>query len=157
MIPAQPLLHVVSPPSHVWGLDLRVVALAAFVAAVLFLTLAFPRQARRAVRRARHAGAARCVMVALAALAVLPSAVPYDHILPHQDNPADASVHAAHCHTSPGSCADAPVSSGPSQLLFSQPLLPPPNVDDSLPSHVHREQHVLAGRTVPPELRPPIA
>ena len=157
MLPLVPLLHVAAPPSRVWGVDLRVVAVAALASIFLIAALAFPDELRLLRRRLRRAGAAHCTIAVLAAFAVLQSAVPYDHFFAHNDGPAEASIHAAHCHTSPGSCADAPISSGPGQLLFSQPILPPPANDDALPSTAYSDQHALAGRTIPPELRPPIS
>ncbi len=157
MLPMLPLLHAAAPASRAWGVDLRVAAIAAIIGVFLIAVLAFPDEVRTLRRRMKRAGAAHCTIAILAAFAVLPSAVPYDHFFAHNDGPADAAVHAAHCHTTPGSCADAPISSGPGQLLFSQPMLPLPAGDDALPSAAHLDDHALAGRSVPPELRPPIA
>ena len=61
-------------------------------------------------------------MSSLVFFAVLPSVVPYDHLLPglhHDQSIASEAVHETHCHLTPGSCADAPVAAGPGQLMCS--------------------------------------
>jgi hypothetical protein len=69
----------------------------------------------------------RLAAVAVSALflaAMLPTIVPYDHILAGGHGDTHASVHAAHCHDStPGDCADAPVASGPGQFIAGDPML----------------------------------
>jgi hypothetical protein len=91
------------------------------------------------------------------ALAVLPSVLPYDHLLPassHAAAHADSQVHSAHCHVAPGSCADAPLSAGAGQFLTTEPLLVTPvltliAIVMALPA--------LAGITTRPLIRPPLA
>jgi hypothetical protein len=92
-------------------------------------------------------------VLALAVLAVLPSVVPYDHLLV-QAHDGHEDVHAAHCHgTSPGSCADAPIPSGPGQMLTNEPLLAAPAMLSLL---LLITVVPLAGVTRRPELRPPL-
>ena len=62
--------------------------------------------------RLLRAPATRAVMASLVFFAVLPSVVPYDHLLPglhHDDSAAAEEAHSTHCHVTPGSCADAPL------------------------------------------------
>ena len=89
----------------------------------------------------------------VAFLAVLPSVVPYDHLsasahTEHED------VHAAHCHGTPGTCADAPIPSGPGQMLMGEPLTAVPAMLSLL---VLVAVVPLVGLTRRPELRPPPA
>jgi hypothetical protein len=90
----------------------------------------------------------------LTMLAVLPSVIAYDHILP-RDTPGGerAAVHAAHCHDSPGSCADAPITSGPGQMLDAAPLVAAPAMLSILLLTI---TPVLIGVTRRPYLRPPL-
>lgn len=98
----------------------------------------------------------RLVMLAgsaLTVLAVLPSVIAYDHLLP-RDTHADqsAAVHAAHCHGVPASCADAQVTSGPGQLLNAAPLVVAPPMLSILLLAI---TPILIGVTRRPHLRPP--
>ena len=146
-------LHVV--PSTVHTVDARLALLTGVAAAISFAWIWFPEQVRAGRRRIARAGLARTAAMTLLLLAVLPSVVPYDHFFGHVDmGPDESAVHAAHCHGSPGSCADAPVTSGPGQLLMSEPLLASPAM---LTVRIHTLVVMLAGRAVPPDLRPPIA
>lgn len=99
-------------------------------------------------------------MVALAMLALLPSVFPYDHVLPHlaghahgHDAAHAASAHAAHCHGDPGSCSDAPVPSGPGQMVAGEALVVAPVMMLVLVSH---QTPLLAGVSRRPEVRPPV-
>ncbi len=67
----------------------------------------------------------RLALGVIAFFAVLPSVVPCDHLFLHESiaDEAHNAVHEAHCHLTPGSCADAPLPAGPGQLLFSEPLV----------------------------------
>jgi hypothetical protein len=120
-----PLLHALDAAATVTTVDWWVVGLGALALAVA-VTLIWRidrRIGRRGRRRALHGAAA-----AVAALALLPSLFPYDHVIAvsadHGHGDA-AMVHASHCHGSPESCADAPVTAGPGQLLGSGELLVP--------------------------------
>jgi hypothetical protein len=88
--------------------------------------------------------------------AVLPSVVPYDHLVPglHRDTSVAAeAVHQTHCHVTPGSCADAPVSAGPGQLIFNEPLVIAPAM---LAVLLFFALPAMAGITPRPEVRPPL-
>ncbi len=93
-----------------------------------------------------------CVMTALA---LLPAVLPYDHLLPgaHLDDAGGESVHASHCHLSPGTCSDAPLPSGLGEFLFSEPLVLSPAM---LAVVLLSASVVLRGFVPRPELRPPM-
>lgn len=129
---ALPLLHVarvvVEPPT------VREEALVAGAAAPAVTAVAIWRSpivstARRLARRRPCRRVASAFAGVLMALAVLPAILPYDHLVPRARTESgghsthDAAVHASHCHDTPGSCADAPVSAGPGQFLTSEPLI----------------------------------
>ncbi len=109
---------------------------------------AVPRLRRRVRRRL-----AITTVSALAVLAVLPSVLPYDHLLPATHADGAAAVHASHCHDTPSSCADAPVTSGPGQILDSAPLLIAPAL---LAVLLLATAPMLVGITRRPILRPPL-
>lgn len=123
------------------------------LAALLFLAAALviwtPRAARK--RTARRLGS---VAVAITvALALLPSVLPYDHLFMSQPAHADSGqVHQDHCHGAPGSCSDAPVSSGAGQFLTAEPLLKVPALTAVLMVVVAAG---LIGVSFRPTLRPP--
>jgi hypothetical protein len=148
-----PLLHIAESRVAVTTLDWRIVALAvALFAAWLAVTLKPWR-----VRRRMTMQAARLAAAGLLFLAVLPSVLPYDHLLPHDEHderPGATAVHASHCHDTPGSCADAPLPAGPGQLLSNSPLLPSPALLAVLMGVCLT---ALVGLTMRPELRPPLA
>ncbi|MDP9236762.1 MAG: hypothetical protein M3P30_05090 [Chloroflexota bacterium] len=154
-MPPIPLLQAVA---RVTTLDARVVvaALIAFaaVAAALWLPAPVARGFRRGLRRRTIA---RSALALLVFLAVLPSVLPYDHLLPlagHSDiGKADQAAHASHCHVSPGTCSDAPVTSGPGQLLMGDPLVATPAMLSIL---LLLTLPALAGITRRPEIRPPL-
>jgi hypothetical protein len=88
----------------------------------------------------------------LAAVAIAQSVVPYDHMLeiaPH----GHETVHASHCHDTPASCADAPVTAGPGQLLTAEPLLPAPALALTL---LLVTSSILYGVVYRPDTRPPM-
>jgi hypothetical protein len=146
-----PLLHAAqgvasnAPPLAIW-LSLFIVGLAigAIAAAVSGVRWQSARTRRRVGLR---------VMTIATAVALLAVILPYDHLLPatHGDVPAD--VHAAHCHESPAACADAPVTSGPGQLIDGAPLLAEPAMLEVL---LLAAIPFLAGVTSRPVLRPPV-
>jgi hypothetical protein len=147
-MPLLPLLHatqtvVQALPSATDCLVVLVVAVAVGAIANAITRL------RHRVRRRLGAAA----LAALVALAVLPSVVPYDHLIaaPHDDD--GAAVHASHCHDTPASCADAPVTSGPGQILDAGPLLVLPAMASVLLIAV---SPVLRGISRRPMLRPPL-
>lgn len=114
------LLHIGdSLTQHTFDPWVGVLALALFSATALAIWTPASKRRRTARRLARTA-------VALAVfLAILPTVLPYDHILQPAAGHADgnASVHETHCHGTPGSCSDAPVTSGAGQFLTAEPLL----------------------------------
>jgi hypothetical protein len=93
----------------------------------------------------------RCAGV-LTALALVPAVVPYDHLLP-SSHIEELAAHAAHCHESPAACADAPVTSGPGQMIDSAPLLAEPGM---LAVLLLTATPLLVGLTRRPVLRPPV-
>lgn len=83
---------------------------------------------RAAVDVFRHRSARRRLAtyaaVGLMFLAIAPSLFPLDHLVfGHPENQADESIHAAHCHGSPGTCSDLPLQLGPGQFLLNEPLI----------------------------------
>jgi hypothetical protein len=119
-----PLLHVVQTASRA-TLDAPLVIAAAAVFAAVCVVLWRPQIASELAHRSGRRRVARAIVSVLAFLAVLPAVLPYDHIFaPHDDSAQTSAVHATHCHASPGTCSDVPVTSGPGELLFSTPLLP---------------------------------
>jgi hypothetical protein len=108
--------------------------------------LRFPRPLRPATRLAIQ-------LTVFAAL--LPSVLPYDHLLPTTAAAAtdNQSVHTAHCHGSPGTCSDAPVSSGAGQFLAAEPLIVTPALVVML---LLFTTPLLRGVTTRPEVRPPL-
>jgi hypothetical protein len=115
-------------------LDSGLVALAvlafAVVASIIWaqpLTRLLVRGRRRQLR-----SVATGIASVLVFAAVLPSVLPYDHLLPDHDgvehSAAEERAHSMHCHETPASCADAPISSGPGQFLTSEPLVLVPSM-----------------------------
>ncbi len=148
------LLHVAQAATGVTAVDPAIVALAVLVLATVALYLWLPRP--MSLQRLARAPAMRASLGLLVFFAVLPSVVPYDHLLPglHQDETAAAeAVHASHCHISPGTCADAPLAAGPGQLLFTEPLIIAPAMLAILLTFV---VPALTGITTRPETRPPL-
>ena len=121
-------------------------------AATLVWSPAHPRQLRfpRILRPAARLAIQLTVFAAL-----LPSVLPYDHLLPTTAAAAtdNQSVHAAHCHESPGSCSDAPVSSGAGQFMAAEPLIVAPALVVML---LLFTAPLLRGVTPRPEVRPPL-
>jgi hypothetical protein len=148
MIALLPLLHTSQTVvSAAPGAAACLVALAGAIAVGLAAGRV-SRMRRRAQRRLVVAA-----ISALALLAVLPSVVPYDHLLPATHDDGAAAVHASHCHDTPSSCADAPVTSGPGQIIDSAPLLIAPAMLSVL---LFAVTPMLIGITRRPILRPPL-
>jgi hypothetical protein len=143
-----PLLHV---GNAVVSAGPGVIACLIVLAAAVVLGSAagaFSRQRRRVRRRLATIA---CSLLVLAA--VTPSVLPYDHLLTAFHAHEGAAVHASHCHDSPSSCADAPVTSGPGQILDSAPLLVIPAMVAVLLIIVTT---MPVGITRRPALRPPL-
>jgi hypothetical protein len=112
-------------------------------------------RARRG-RLPRWRAAARAALAALVFFAVLPSVFPYDHLLPGfpaGESDAAEAMHASHCHARPAACSDAPVTSGPGQLLSGAPVVVVPSM---LAVLLLLAVAPLAGITRRPEIRPPV-
>ena len=91
----------------------------------------------------------------LVLLAMVPTILPYDHLFDGGHDDGHASVHAAHCHDStPGDCADAPVTSGPGQFIAADPLLVAPVMLSVL---LIVAVPLLRGISQRPEIRPPLS
>jgi len=131
--------------------------LPAFVAELAGGALAEWTTRRRALPRLGARTRRRLLMLAgssLTMLAMLPSVFAYDHLLPHRTHADErAAVHASHCHDGPGSCADAPVTSGPGQMLNAAPLVVAPPMLSILLLAI---TPILIGVTLRPYLRPPL-
>lgn len=156
-IPALPLLHTMPAPARVTQVTtVSPPLLLGALAALLVVAFAVWAPRPLSVRRLSRWPAARAVMAFMVFFAVLPSVVPYDHLIPglHQDMSIAAErVHETHCHLTPGSCADAPVSVGPGQFIFTDPLVIAPAMLAvllvfSLPA--------MVGISPRPEVRPPV-
>jgi hypothetical protein len=152
------LLHIAQTAAQVSAVDpaALVAAAAAFTVAAIAIWLPCSPLSVRTLRSRR--GRRRVASVtasALVFLALLPSVVPYDHLFVHDAHAAtiDESVHASHCHVSPGTCSDAPVSSGPGQLLMSAPLVVTPAM---LAVLITATATVLVGISFRPETPPPL-
>jgi hypothetical protein len=151
------LLHIAQTAVDVTTVD-PVVLVAAMAALAVFgaaIWLPRPRTplrvpvSRRCRRRAVTAATTIVVLLAL-----VPAVVPYDHLLGDTHAAGEEqAVHASHCHISPGTCSDAPVSSGPGQLLMSAPLVVTPTM---LAVLVTAAATVLVGVSFRPEIRPPL-
>ena len=122
------LLHIAQTAVQFTAVDPAVLVAAGLVFAAVAISIWLPAPAMSFRTLRRHRGRRRiasAALVVLVFLALLPSVVPYDHLFAH-DAPAAAeadSVHVSHCHVSPGTCSDAPVTAGPGQLLLSEPLV----------------------------------
>jgi hypothetical protein len=148
-----PLLHVAETVVRATVLDGRILVLGALALAVALVFIWAPRSDGRIVMRERHwRGLARGAALGLALFAVLPSVLPYDHLLVtahagHED------THELHCHGAPGSCADAPLPSGPGQMLGADPLIVVPAMLSLALLVVVLPLSSVSRR---PELRPPL-
>ncbi len=157
MLPIFPLLHAAqaavetAPAVAAWLVP-------AFIAALAGGALAEWATRRPTVPRIRARTRRRLLMLAgssLTILAVLPSVFAYDHLLPRDAHTDEgAAVHASHCHDAPGACADAPVTSGPGQMLDAAPLVVPPPMLSIL---LLATTPILIGVALLPYLRPPLA
>jgi hypothetical protein len=151
------LLHVTQTIVNVTTVDPMVVAVALAVLAVATAAIWLPRPGtplRAFISRRSRSHAVSLVATAFVFFALLPSVVPYDHLFGDTHaSVEEESVHASHCHISPGTCSDAPVSSGPGQLLMSAPLVVTPAM---LAVLITATATVLVGISFRPEIRPPL-
>jgi hypothetical protein len=150
-----PPLHIAQAATRVTTLDGDVTTI---VAAALIVVLALIW--RDHLHLLLHRRSARTLTVGLAAIAIvfalLPAVVPYDHLFFEHAavSQAEETAHSMHCHLAPGACADAPISAGPGQFIFSDP----PLLTAAMLSVVmYLATRTLQGRTLRPDLRPPIA
>jgi hypothetical protein len=145
------VLHIAQRASAVTALDRWViVAGAAFIAFALG-AIWLPAVLRRRAARGRLA---RLALVAFVALALSPSLLPLDHVIAGTAPSAESALHKEHCHGTPASCSDAPVSAGSGQFLTAQPLTVAPAM---LMLLILLATPVLTGITRRPDLRPPLA
>ena len=155
-MPTFTLPHVGNVGPRAASLDLRVLAAAILVfAAVSTFAWARAVSAARIVPRRRVRRRLASVAVAAAVFfAVTPTVLPWDHLFLDSDRHAAAEeqLHASHCHESPGTCSDAPVSSGPGQLMLTAPLVVVPTMLGVL---MLVGIATLTGVTLLPEPRPP--
>jgi hypothetical protein len=153
------LLHIAQTSVQISTVDPTILGAALAVLALAAIAIWLPRSPfavcmlRHRRHRRRAAGAA---VTALLFLALLPSVVPYDHLFTHDAHvdAQEASVHAAHCHISPGTCSDAPITAGPGQLLMGDPLIIAPAMLTVL---VASSAAVLVGVSLRPEIPPPLS
>ena len=151
---APPILHAAqgmtqSDAFEVWVLP----ALLVLVSAALTIVLLAARELLR--RPSSRHRAIIGLAAAMTALAMLPSLLPYDHLLTDAAHAAEhGAVHASHCHDAPASCADAPLTAGPGQLFGADRLIVVPATLAMV---------LLAAVTLPllgitrrPDLRPPL-
>lgn len=148
-MPAMPQSHF-EPVTR--GIALNLLALRRAVLARLAAVGLLLGAVARRMRRRRIGTAFRGVMLTLALLAVLPAVVPYDHLFVEARAGHEGS-HSDHCHGTPGQCADAPIPSGPGQVLTSEPLIAMPAMLSLLMLVM---TPALTGITRRPELRPPL-
>ena len=153
-----PLLHVGQTALRATAVDFRIAAVSASV--FVFVLAAIWRPAlpwsAAAVRRRFVRSIGRRLLFVFVVAAVLPAVLPYDHLIvpAHIEDDAHEAVHIAHCHVSPGTCSDAPMSAGLGQFLQTEPLVLVPAMLVIL---------LLASAAAPrttyqqPEPRPPMA
>jgi hypothetical protein len=152
-----PLLHIAQTAANITSVDpvflaAAVLALAACVAAIWLPRPGTPLRTLLSRRRRRRG--LSIIGMALLLFAVAPSVVPYDHLFgEHHPSGEEQAIHVSHCHVSPGTCSDAPVSSGPGQLLMNAPLVVEPAM---LAVLIVTTPVVLTGISQRPEIRPPL-
>lgn len=156
-MPLAPILH--AGPRAVADaatVDWRVVALG-ILALTGLLLLGEIRPVRGASRRLRRyfAPSARLLPALVVMFVVFPNAVPIEHVIEHDDSASVRSaefVHASHCHVSPGTCSDMPITAGPGGMLFTDLLLPSSHLTETIMSG---SRLVIVGMTQPPLTPPP--
>lgn len=158
MMGFMPLLHVGQPDLRATVIDFRTTGISAGVFVLVLAAIWQPAWPSAAVvlRRRLVRSIGRRLLFLFVVAAVLPAVLPYDHLIvpAHLDDDAHEAVHVAHCHVSPATCSDAPMSAGLGQFLHADPLVLVPAMLAIL---------LLAALTVPsttygrPEPRPPMA
>ncbi len=153
-----PLLHVGQTALRATAVDSRIAAVSASVFVLVLAAIWQPAwpSAAAVVRRRFVRSIGRRLLSVLVVAAVLPAVLPYDHLIvpAHIEDGASEAVHVAHCHVSPGTCSDAPMSAGLGQFLHTEPLVLVPSMLAIL---------LLASVATPrttyrrPEPRPPMA
>ena len=149
-----PLLHVGQTALRATAVDFRIAALSASVFVLVVAAIWQPAwpSAAAVVRRRFVRSIGRRMLFLFVVAAVLP----YDHLIvpAHIEADAHEAVHVAHCHVSPGTCSDAPLSAGVGQFMHAEPLVLVPSMLAIL---------LLASAVAPrttyrrPEPRPPMA
>jgi hypothetical protein len=152
------LLHIAQTAVQVTTVDPAILVAAGLVFAAVAISIWLPASALSLRTFRQSKGRRRIASAALAAvvfLALLPSVVPYDHLFGHDAHAsaAEEAIHVSHCHVSPGTCSDAPITSGPGQLLLSDPLILAPAM---LAVLIATATTVLIGISFRPETRPPL-
>jgi hypothetical protein len=107
----------------------------------------------RSSRRATVRRAGISVLAGLTLFAAAPSVLPYDHLVASAHVDGDQGIHEMHCHSSPGTCADAPIAFGPGQFVDSGPLIVVPVMMLVL---VVAGSPLLVGVPVRPAVPPPV-
>ena len=153
------LLHIAQTAVRVTTVDPAILTAACVAFAIAAIAIWLPRSPLSVYalrhRRGRRRLASSAVTV-LVFVALLPSNVPYDHHITgdtHHDAGESEEVHASHCHISPGTCSDAPMSAGLGQLLMSEPLAATPALFAVL---MLAAASLLVGISFRPEIRPPL-
>jgi hypothetical protein len=150
------LLHIGNTAAQwaTWDPWVIGVGIALFLAVALFI---WSPRAHGAFRRRALRGIGVRIAACAAAVAIAPAIVPYDHLFPMEATTTQTQTgqeaHAQHCHGSPGSCSDAPLTSGSGQFLTSDPLLVEPALALML---LIVATPLLIGLTVRPAVRPPL-
>ena len=149
------LLHIGQTAVKVTTVDPGILALATAALALCIIAIWLPRASQRFGSRRDRRRIGRAVLTAVVFLALLPSVVPYDHLFSgdaHAGSEQEA-LHVTHCHVSPGTCSDAPLTAGAGQLLMGNPLVVAPAMLIVL---LIATSTLLVGLTVRPEIRPPL-
>jgi len=148
-----PVLHAAQAVTDGGSPSLAVVAMLAGVSAAgASFAILWARHALR--RRSTRRRAALFAAGLLTLSALLPSIVPFDHLWANGHAEEHESIHASHCHDSPASCSDAPVTTGPGQLIGADPLIVVPLMLALLLLATVAPLSSISRR---PELRPPLA
>jgi len=149
MMAPTPVLHAGETVARL-TVDWRVLAVALVALVVALVIIWRPTRLRAPLHATRARSLARTAVCALALLAVLPSVLPYDHLI--LDVPAgDAETHAQHCHGA-GECSSGGASSVAAPFVEPESLLAAPALTSVLLLLLIAP---LTGVTRRPEPRPP--
>lgn len=154
------LLHIAQTAVRITTVDPAIVAAACVAFAIAAVAIWLP-SSTLSLRTLRHRRGRRRIastgISVVVFLALLPSVVPYDHLFVQEHHPETAAaeaVHASHCHASPATCSDAPITAGLGQLLMSEPLTATPAM---LALLMLITTTVLVGISFRPDTRPPLS